>query len=375
MKKPKKGARAVSILSDIFTTIQGYLFPLEKVLEAPLGEKGELFVKVVELSRPERFTDRFEWGGVGCPRKWRRPILLAFIAKAVWNLSTTRALLDRLAHDPTLRRLCGWERVSDVPSESTFSRAFAEFARCELPQQIHEAMIKAHLGEKLVGHISRDSMAIENREKAPPKPSADPKPKRRPGRPRKDQAPVAPRAPKRLEVQGRRTLAENLADLPRQCDHGAKKNSKGVTMYWRGYKFHLDSADGEIPVSAILTSASLHDSQAAIPLAQMTGERVVNLYDLMDAAYYANAIADFSRGLGHVPIIEPKVRSDRPAPEMEPARRERYKERTTAERVNSDLKDNHGGTTLRVRGAAKVMAHLMLGVLVVAAKGLFALVE
>ena len=46
-----------------------------------------------------------------------------------------------------------------------------------------------------------------------------------------------------------------------------------------------------------------------------------------------------------------------------PAMPARYGERSTAERVNSGLKDNHGGRTLRVRGPAKVMCHLMFGVL------------
>ena len=55
---------------------------------------------------------------------------------------------------------------------------------------------------------------------------------------------------------------------------------------------------------------------------------------------------------------------------MAPARRLRYRERSTAERANSDLKDNHGGSMLRVRGGVKMAAHLMLGVLVVAAKGI-----
>jgi len=41
----------------------------------------------------------------------------------------------------------------------------------------------------------------------------------------------------------------------------------------------------------------------------------------------------------------------------------RYGERSTAERVNGGLKDNHGGRTVWVRGAAKVMCHLMFGVL------------
>ncbi len=64
------------------------------------------------------------------------------------------------------------------------------------------------------------------------------------------------------------TLEEMLKDLPMACDKGAKKDSKGNIMYWTGYKLHLDAIDGCIPVSAIVTSASLHDSQVAIPLYQ-----------------------------------------------------------------------------------------------------------
>ncbi|MGR8998725.1 MAG: IS5/IS1182 family transposase, partial [Gammaproteobacteria bacterium] len=66
---------------------------------------------------------------------------------------------------------------------------------------------------------------------------------------------------------------------------------------------HLDVADGGIPVSAVLTSASTHDSQVTIPLAYMSHDRVVNLYDLKDYAYDAPQIHDISRQLGHVPLI------------------------------------------------------------------------
>jgi hypothetical protein len=41
----------------------------------------------------------------------------------------------------------------------------------------------------------------------------------------------------------------------------------------------------------------------------------------------------------------------------------RYSERSMVERVNGGLKDNHGGRTVRVRGSATVMCHLMFGVL------------
>ena len=102
-------------------------------------------------------------------------------------------------------------------------------------------------------------------------------------------------------------LTEMLADLPTQCDIGGKKNSQGNTEYWRGYKLHLDVADGQIPISAVLTSASVHDSQVAIPLATMTTQRVTYCYAVMDSAYDAYHIKEQSRVLGHVPIVDPKT--------------------------------------------------------------------
>jgi len=95
--------------------------------------------------------------------------------------------------------------------------------------------------------------------------------------------------------------------------------------YWIGYKLHLDCADGDIPISA-LTSASMHDSQAAIPLAQMSEERVTSLYDLMDAAYDAPQIHEYSAKLGHVPIIDNNPRSSE-IKYMDPTTKARFKDR------------------------------------------------
>ena len=72
----------------------------------------------------------------------------------------------------------------------------------------------------------------------------------------------------RLAQQPGRGADENLRDLPTFCDIGVKRNSKGFRETWRGYKLHVATADGGIPVAFCLTSASLHDSQAAIPLMQ-----------------------------------------------------------------------------------------------------------
>jgi len=209
-------------------------------------------------------------------------------------------------------------------------------------------MVKEHCGGKLAGHLGRDATAIAAREK-PVKKKSDQsvtQPKRKPGRPRKGEV-VAAKLPKRLDLQPARTLEDTLKDLPCQCDVGTKKNSKGYKESWIGYKLHLDCIDGDIPVSTLLTSASLHDSQAAIPLSQMSQEKITNLYDLMDSAYDAPQIHSFSKNLGHKPIIDHNPHRGEKI-YMDPATKARFAQRSNAERVNSYLKDNYGGRNIRV---------------------------
>lgn len=173
----------------------------------------------------------------------------AFVAKAVLDLPTTGMLIERLAVDadaaPAVRLQC----AGAVPNEATFSRAFAGLAEREVPQRVHETLIKRTLGTQLVGHISRDATAIEAREKpARREKPQDDKAKRKPGRPKKGEV-VPPKEPRRLERQSSMSLAEMLADLPTCCSVGTKRNAKGHTTSWIGYKLHIDTADGEIPRS------------------------------------------------------------------------------------------------------------------------------
>ena len=200
------------------------------------------------------------------------------------GVPTTTALIERLDVDKSLRRILGWERRSQVPSEATFSRAFAEFAQGDLPDKMHAALIERSLGGRIVGAIARDATEIEAREKPvktepndkkeDPPPPGGAQPTRKRGRPRKDEERPKPE-PTRLERQTTQNLDQMLADLPTACDVGSKKNSKGYKETWIGYKLHLDVACGQIPVSCVLTSASVHDSQVAIPLMTMTGARVM----------------------------------------------------------------------------------------------------
>ena len=87
------------------------------------------------------------------------------------------------------------------------------------------------------------------------------KPRRKRGRPRKGEE--RPRELKRLEQQlHQEDVQQMIAALPKDCDVGTKRNAKGFQESWKGYKLHIDAADGGIPISCLLTSASLHDSQA-----------------------------------------------------------------------------------------------------------------
>jgi hypothetical protein len=305
-------ADPISALKARWSYIQPYLFPFLREEGGPLTAKLEQLIYVLDTIGLEAYV-RAEVGGRGRPRDDRRAIARAFVAKAVLGLSATRALIDRLLVDATLRRICGWERRAEIPSEPTFCRAFHEFAEEGLIDRIHQALVEGGLEGRIIGVVARDATEIEVREKPAPKDKDDEPPPpaapRKKGRPRKDE-PAPPRALSRLERQPSQTLAQMCADLPTQCDVGTKKNSKGFKESWTGYKAHIDVACGQIPVSLILTSASVHDCQVAIPLMTMTGERIDYLYEVMDAAYDAEIIHRRSQALGHVAVIDPNYRAD-----------------------------------------------------------------
>lgn len=363
--------------------LQDTLFGVLETETGPLSEKTRLLIAVLEMVPLSRQLPRAR-GWLGRPMKDRQCLASAFVAKSVYGLETTRQLLQRLRSDRQLRCLCGWTSARQLPHESTFSRAFHEFAESELPQRLHEVLILNTQQGRLIGHIARDSTAIEARERFPASPKHKSIPKRKRGRPRKGERALSGR---RLPRQRRQSLPEMLEELPRHCSLGVKSSSSGHQQYWRGYKLHLDVADGQIPISCLLTAASLHDSQVAIPLASMTAQRVTSLYDLMDCAYDAHEIHAHSRSLGHVPLIAPHdarvpipkrvqeslrrynrrrkvpTRYDRKRSLFTPAEQQRFAERTMVERVYSRLKNEFGARLIRVRGASKIMAHLMFGVL------------
>lgn len=354
-----------------------------------LTPKLKQVIYTLEWVRIEEFVAS-SWCGVGRPPHERAWLANAFVAKSVLKLTTTVGLIERLTIDRALRRICGFSPCKKLPSEATFSRAFDEFAESKLPERVQEALVKEHLGSELIGHLSRDGTAIEARERpfrtekeaavepadllpARDAPAVAPvvAPAKKRGRPRHGEV-RAPAKESPIARQRKQTLAQMLEEIPTACDRGAKCNAKGYKIAWNGYKLHIDTADCGVPISALLSSASVHDSRAAVPLSLMSAQRVTSLYDVMDAAYCSVELQDHSRSLGHVPLIDHNPRGGL-KDEFEPADAIRYRERTVAERSNARLKDEFGGRNVMVKGAVKVMSHLMFGVLALSADQLIRL--
>ena len=238
--------------------VQAELIPgLGREVEG-LTPRLEKLIHLLEWVRIEEFVScRI---GLGRPPKDRGAPASAFVAKAILGLLTTVALIERLTLHRALRRICGFPRWVKLPDEATFSRAFAEFATSRLAERVHEALIKAHLSDELIGHISRDGTAIEARERparqaepksttplaqtvlpemtVPAAPAAAQPAKRKRGRPRRGDV----RKPTRIEQQRGQTLAQMIAELPTACDRGTKCNAQGYKTSWNGYKLPLDTA-------------------------------------------------------------------------------------------------------------------------------------
>jgi len=379
------------------------LFPKLEESLGKLSPKEIKLIKILDFAEIENFVQDVK---ITNPPKDRKEMARAFVAKQVYNFHTTRDLIDRLHKDKSLRIVCGWRYANEIPSESKFSRVFAEFAQQKIAVKAQEKFISTYLSETIFFYNSTDSTAIELREKAVKKESKEPKKKYPVGRPKKGEK-REPKEPTRLEKQSKnivkfpkikkfevfkkplglldyglcgaveskeQTTEEMLSTIPTACDIGIKKDAKGHRNKWRGGKLHISCVDGDIPITAIYSSASVHDSSLALPMIQETSSRVNYLYDLNDSAYHANIIKEFSQKNGHIQIVDinpknsQKLRDEIEAEKMlvnmgfDTKKSNHYNNRSSVERVNGYLKDNFGCRQIYYQGT-KVVSVLDFAIL------------
>jgi hypothetical protein len=72
-----------------------------------MTEKQQKLLSILEIIRIE--DSIIQQYSTGRPPADRKAIARAFVAKGVYNSSTTREILDSLKSDKALRRICGWD--------------------------------------------------------------------------------------------------------------------------------------------------------------------------------------------------------------------------------------------------------------------------
>jgi hypothetical protein len=107
--------------------LQDELFPTVAAEVGELSKPAKRLTAVLAMIPLRRFIP-VSRGWNGRPAKDRYCIACAYVAKSVYNFPHTRALIERLHRDVQLRTICGWRPAERLPTESTFSRALAEFA-------------------------------------------------------------------------------------------------------------------------------------------------------------------------------------------------------------------------------------------------------
>lgn len=355
-------------LSQYWRAMQAGLFPDLHLYLGQTTTREHHLIQILEVVRIEEFCGGNGFVSVGRPQCDRAAIARSFVAKAIYRIPTTELLIEHLKSNRVMRRICGFEHPRQIPSESTYSRAFSEFAETDLPNRVHAAFVESRFAGHLFGHIARDSTAAAAREKGEfkTKVKKEEAPKKR-GRPKKSEVleNAVPAEESMLQKQLKMSKAELLKSVPKVCDVGSKVDSKGNKISWKGYKLHLDVADGRMPISAILSSASTHDSQVAIPLSKLSIERVTYCYELMDSAYDSGLIRLNSHNQGHVPLIDHNKRRGEKI-KFDPPDAQRYKTRTIVEQVNGRLKDEFGLLNIWVKKPKKVFCHMMFSVLALA---------
>ena len=109
--------------------LENCLFPELKEQLGQLSTKEEKLIRILDFAQIEKNVTVVT---ITNTPKDRIEIARAMIAKSVYNMQTTRDLIDRLYSDRVLRVLCGWRYKNDIPSEAKFSRVFKELSDLQI---------------------------------------------------------------------------------------------------------------------------------------------------------------------------------------------------------------------------------------------------
>lgn len=230
-------------------------------------------------------------------------MIYSLVARIVERIPTIKDLLKRLREDILFRLDCGFSLAESIPSAATYSRLIQKLSLSHVLEDVSERVLKLAFEE---GFILDDTIAIdathfEARDQAPAKPEtvkkAPPKKRGRKAKHEREDWLLQQQSDEEQKSIFEKKIADQLPEsyellrqeMPIAPEWGVKCNSEGKNFYWYGYKGHLAvGAQSQYILGALLSSGSLNDGKAAIPLLKGIKAQFPSYafnYATMDAGY------------------------------------------------------------------------------------------
>jgi hypothetical protein len=138
-------------------------YKLQGCFEEYLTDEYRTFLQMLRVIESALPPIMRRYAGVGRKPYQYLPLIRSNFAMRYFKIGQVKTLIQRLKGEPNLRLLCGFDKV---PGKATFSRYFSEFAKTDFLHETLDRMVKKAHADTIVLHVSRDSTAIEAREKA-----------------------------------------------------------------------------------------------------------------------------------------------------------------------------------------------------------------
>ncbi|WP_054954666.1 IS1182 family transposase [Paenibacillus dakarensis] len=279
------------------------LFSLQDLYDLDREHRFELIFATIDLAPILRIVNKKSRLGAPVETNYSA-MVYSLIAGIIERIPTIKDLLKRLREDVLFRFDCGFSLAESIPSASTYSRLIQKLSQSDALEEVSQNVVKHAFEEGFIldDTVAIDATHIEARDRAPKKQEQEKKPtvpKKRGRKPKQERE--AWLLQKQQEEQQKSIYEKKIADqldvpyktlreqMPIAPEWGVKCNSEGKNLNWYGFKGHLvGAAQSQYILGALLSSGSMNDGKAAIPLlkglyAQFPTYRF--RYATMDARY------------------------------------------------------------------------------------------
>ncbi|MNJ35632.1 Transposase DDE domain protein [compost metagenome] len=255
------------------------LFTLQELYEMEQKDRFREIFAAIDITPILRLVKKTALYGAPIEVNYRA-MIYSLIIRIVERIPTIKDVIKRLQHDILFRLDCGFMLSESIPSAASYSRLVKKMSQSHALEDIQTQLLAQAMTE---GFITDDTVAIdathiEARDQAPAKQEKEkPAPKKR-GRKSKaereawlkqkqDEEEQKPIFEKEIAAQLNETFHHLRDQMPLDPQWGVKKNSDGKNVFWYGYKGHLAvGTQSQYILGAMLSSGSLNDGKAAIPL-------------------------------------------------------------------------------------------------------------